>query len=384
MFGAPGGKPSFWNELIAATLDKKSLENTVSEEDFFISLKRDPGAAVVHEDLFEGFTLEGLGRKVLFLKNTQAEMIANNPDSLTKLVQNFAAQPPKLVINLCVSKGFREHLCAVEEFKQDDISPGTVRDCAPFPLGNGEKKIELNRLWLSNVKALQNYYCKDPNARVLVENEDGVASSMFGKPLSAKFQPLKSLEHLRLRIEGSTVVRKGAKLVLDLHLESPFLKNLEMLKKIKETFEAILPQNSIAKTLLRPKGVEEEKEDKVKRIKRQGRLTVKEKEQCIEEPVPRREDFPLEVTCADGEFYKQLKYTPDWYDRLKDIAVELVKMKRAGGTPPEVQETSNWTKLLGQQAENQAFSADIWKEIEVKTQKWATQATPSSKRRLNP
>eukprot|EP00435_Cladocopium_sp_Y103_P018245 s2705_g4.t1 len=385
MFGAEGGKPSFWKELIATALDQKSLQNgpEVSEEDFLVSLKKDPGAAVVHEDLFEGFSLEGIGRKALFLRNTQAEMIAKNPDSLTKLVQNFVQQPPKLVINLCVSKGFREHLCSVAKFKQEDISPGTVEKCAPFPLGNGKKEIAIGSDWLHKIKALQNYYCKDQNARISVKSQDGTPSSMFGdKPLSAKFQPLKALDLLRLRIEGSAVVRKGAKLVLDLQLEGPFVKNLGHLKKIKDKFEAILPPNSITKTRLRGKTEKEDIQEKVRRLKRQGRLSAKEQEQCIEEPVPRREDFPLEVSCGDGEFEKQIKYTPDWYERLKTVAFELVKQKRDAAASTDVQEKT-WISLPGQAQTTEApTEEDVWKEIELKTQKWAIAGSSASKRRL--
>ena len=49
-------------------------------------------------------------RKVLFLTNPQAELVANSKNTLEKMLRRFDLPKPKLVINLIMSQGFRNQL----------------------------------------------------------------------------------------------------------------------------------------------------------------------------------------------------------------------------------------------------------------------------------
>ena len=52
------------------------------------------------------------GRKLLFLTNPQAELIASSRGSLQKMLDALELPKPKLVINFLMSLGFRQHVTA--------------------------------------------------------------------------------------------------------------------------------------------------------------------------------------------------------------------------------------------------------------------------------
>ena len=75
-------------------------------------------------------------RKILFLTNAQADVIASSPEGVQKMLAALEIPKPSLVINLLKSCGFRDfvNLFAPEKFKSTCLNyqAGMVGGAPPF------------------------------------------------------------------------------------------------------------------------------------------------------------------------------------------------------------------------------------------------------------
>lgn len=77
-------------------------------------------------ELVETVNVDGIFRKVLFLQNQQADLLAKEDDIDQKILSAFQVKySPKMIINLCMSKGFRDYVSQVNLF-HPSISAGMV------------------------------------------------------------------------------------------------------------------------------------------------------------------------------------------------------------------------------------------------------------------
>ena len=77
--------------------------------------------------------LGGISRAVLFLQNKEADLLSETGAMEEKFLSTFGVNPrPKLVINLCMSKGFRDHVDSVRYF-DPAFSAGMVHGHPPWP-----------------------------------------------------------------------------------------------------------------------------------------------------------------------------------------------------------------------------------------------------------
>ena len=107
----------------------------VSEDQENLRLK----AHVIHE-IFDTRTVRGVDRNVLFLSNLQAEVCTTSPEHLQRLLDQFPMpRKPKMVINLCVSKGLGEHVNSCKKFWHD-LYPGLEHGKTPFTAEDTESK----------------------------------------------------------------------------------------------------------------------------------------------------------------------------------------------------------------------------------------------------
>ena len=86
------------------------------------------------------------GRKLLFLTNKQAELIASEPDALKKMLDALEVVKPGLVIDLIKSPGFVEFTTLSDpigiEFQRlaGDLA-GVVHGCGPFNTPGEEREV---------------------------------------------------------------------------------------------------------------------------------------------------------------------------------------------------------------------------------------------------
>ena len=102
-------------------------DDSDEEKEKFLKLK-----AHVIDEMFDKKTVRGVERNILFLSNAQAGVCTQSPDHMQKLLEKFPMhRKPKMVINLCVSKGFSEHVNSCAWFTQA-LYPGLVANNPPF------------------------------------------------------------------------------------------------------------------------------------------------------------------------------------------------------------------------------------------------------------
>lgn len=88
--------------------------------------------AHVIEEMFFRTSIDGMDRNILFLSNAQASVCTESAEHLQKLLDSFPMRrKPKMVINLCTSKGFGDHARACESFDQK-LLPGLIEGKPPF------------------------------------------------------------------------------------------------------------------------------------------------------------------------------------------------------------------------------------------------------------
>ena len=101
--------------------------------------------AHVINEMFSTAVVRGVERNVLFLSNAQADVCTESPEHMQKLLDQFPMRrKPKMVINLCVSKGFSEHVNSCEHFIPH-LFPGLVANNPPFTEQDSES-VALERL----------------------------------------------------------------------------------------------------------------------------------------------------------------------------------------------------------------------------------------------
>lgn len=189
-------------------------------------------AGLVHDSMFETFDVEGVQRKVLFLKNLSADRISRSDESLSKLVEGFVPRLPKLVIHLCMSKGFNEHVCAVEKFSIKHQSAGYVPRHPPFPSGTVVVPLEPDwpKKLNSACSALGSYFeGRGGNAQRKLQRIIRKANGDIF-PLNVKqVESLAGLDSLKLSIRGKVQDLKLQKdrLVFKDNEERGFFKNLD-------------------------------------------------------------------------------------------------------------------------------------------------------------
>ena len=101
----------------------------------------------------------GISRAVLFLQNKEADLLAEMQDMEEKFLSSFRVSPrPKLVINLCMSKGFRDHLGMVRNFDVE-FSAGMKHGCPPF--AESEQNDESKDNIAENDESKENEFAKE-------------------------------------------------------------------------------------------------------------------------------------------------------------------------------------------------------------------------------
>lgn len=101
----------------------RGMADVVQQQNDEKTMRRDVQAL---GELIETVNIDGISRKVLFLQNQQADLLGKEDDIDQKILSAFQVKySPKLIINLCMSKGFRDHVSQANYF-HPSISAGMV------------------------------------------------------------------------------------------------------------------------------------------------------------------------------------------------------------------------------------------------------------------
>lgn len=132
-------------DVVQQQNDEKTMRrdaDVVQQQNDEKTMRRDVQAL---GELVETVNVDGIFRKVLFLQNQQADLLAKEDDIDQKILSAFQVKySPKMIINLCMSKGFRDYVSQVNRF-HPSISAGMVGTASqPVPGGTPflEKRID--------------------------------------------------------------------------------------------------------------------------------------------------------------------------------------------------------------------------------------------------
>ena len=93
-------------------------------------------------NMVEEFEIEGKQLKVLFLTNSQADLLSSEESGMEKLLAALMLPKPKLVINLLLSLGFRQWTGGFPQWKTAGTHAGVVYNRAPFVDGATERRAD--------------------------------------------------------------------------------------------------------------------------------------------------------------------------------------------------------------------------------------------------